>query len=164
MPPKDLFIHLPPVERQAAKILDRLYHLGGECSKRHLARSMSAHKKPLWPFAFDFLVQRGHVRLTDMHSRRHVLVTLMRIPQRLEPRPIIIKSKIKRRRPQTEWFKQNLPKFRQRDGYDDGPDLDALPGPGHNNPPPWPAPEPFEPTRELTINLAEPPNWRNRRS
>ena len=167
MPPKTVFDNLPPEERQAAKILDRLYHLGSECSKRQLARSMSAHKKPLWPFAFAFLVQRGYVRLTPVGSRRQAVVTLVRIPHRLEPKPIIVKTRIKRRRPQTAWFKEHLPKFLERDGYGDGPDLDSLPGPDDNivqDPSGLPGgPLFFERPQEFAADLAEPPGWRNRR-
>jgi hypothetical protein len=125
---KTFFDHLPLLEKMAAQIVDRLDHLGGQCSKRQLARSMSAHKKPMWPSAFEFLARRGYVRLTAVGSRRQVLVTLVDIPKRLEPKPIIIKRRIKRRRPQTEWFKAHLQEFRERDGYGSGPDEDALPG------------------------------------
>lgn len=82
----------------------------------------------MWPSAFEFLARRGYVRLTAVGSRRQVLVTLVDIPKRLEPKPIIIKRRIKRRRPQTEWFKAHLQEFRERDGYGSGPDEDALPG------------------------------------
>ena len=166
MPPKTVYDHLPPVERQAAKILDRLYHLGSECTKRKLARSMSAHKKPMWPSAFEFLVRRGYVRLTPLGSRRQVLVTLVDIPQRLEPKPIILKKKIKRRRPQTEWFKKNFPKFLERDGYIDGPERDAIPRPEDNvveDPSGLPGgPLFFERPQEFAADLAEPPGWRRR--
>jgi hypothetical protein len=43
------------------------------------------------------------------------------------------------------------------------PELDCLPGPGDNNPPPWPASEPHRP-EPPEINLAEPPGWRRRQS
>ena len=167
MPPKTVYDHLPPVEKMAAQILDRLYHLGNECSKHDLARRMSAHKKRMWKDAFEMLVRQGNVRLTDMHTRRQILVTLVSIPERLEPRPIMITTKIKRRRPRTQWFEDHLPEFNKRDRYDDGPEEDAIPAPGDNiveDPSGLPGVPLWRPQapEQFGTNLAEPPGWRGR--
>ena len=108
------FSHLNPVEQLAAQIIDRLSCLGGQVTKRELERSMSAHKRPYWPDAWDLLLERVCIQLTP-GKRRQQIVTLCKLPRWAEPKP----KKRRRKRPRTDWFKFWLPAMLIRDGYDE---------------------------------------------
>jgi hypothetical protein len=112
----DEFSHLPRVERLAAQIIERLNCLGSRTTKRELERSMSAHKRPYWPEAWELLLERGCVELTS-GKRRQQILTLTDLPAWAEPKPIV--KKRRRKRPQSDWFKFWLPVFLDRDGYEE---------------------------------------------
>jgi hypothetical protein len=108
------FSHLSPVGQLAAQIIDRLDCLGSQTTKRTLERSMSAHKLPLWQQAWKMLLAWKCIQLTA-GGRRQQIVTLVDLPAWAEPKTAV--KKRRRKRPPTEWFKQRLPEFLERDGY-----------------------------------------------
>jgi hypothetical protein len=110
------FSHLEPVERLAAQIIERLNYLSSRKTKRELERSMSAHKRPYWPEAWELLLERECIKLTP-GKRRQQIVTLTDLPAWAEPKPIV--KKRRRKRPQSDWFKFLLPVFLDRDGYEE---------------------------------------------
>jgi hypothetical protein len=108
-----LFDHLEPRPRLAARTLHVLdWH--GALSKRALERKMNASKYPFWDEAWQMLMEKKCIQL-EYGSRRRVIVTLIEIPTELQARTIV--KRPKRKRQPTEWFKQRLPDFLERDGY-----------------------------------------------
>ena len=111
-----LFDHLEPLSRMAARTLHALdWH--GTLSKRALERKLNAYKYPFWDKAWQMLLEKKCIRV-EYGPRRRVIVTLVEIPTGLQARNVV--KRPKRKRPPTEWFKQRLPGFLERDGF--GPD------------------------------------------
>src|SRR5437879_4672478 len=112
---RSLFEHLPPEQRLAARILDTLDWNEGKLTKRKLERRLNAAKYTYWSKAWSMLLDKGCIRVTPM-GRRQQLISLVEIPPELQARTIV--KRAKRRRKPTPWFKERLPEFLRRDGYD----------------------------------------------
>jgi hypothetical protein len=121
---KSLFSHLTGTAALASRILYKLDELVGysdEISMRDLERATNAYKYPLWPAAWRMVTERGCVEVTP-GSNRQQLIRLVRVPGDLQWRcelTSMYKPPRRRRRPQTEWFREHLPEFLRRDGYGD---------------------------------------------
>lgn len=119
---KSLFRHLTGTAALASRILYKLDELVGYCdetSKRELQRSMNANKHPLWSAAWKIVTERGCVQVT-LGKNRQQFVRLLRVPMDLQWQTRLIRAKPpRRRRRRTPWFKQLLPIFLRRDGYDE---------------------------------------------
>jgi|SRR5271166_4955660 len=119
---RSLFSHLKGEAALAARILYKIAELvgfSGRISKRELERKMNAWKHPDWPEAWQILTQRGCIEISRGNNRQE-FIRLIRMPEDLSARWIATKPR--RRRPQTPWFKERLPEFLRRDGYDDRAD------------------------------------------
>jgi hypothetical protein len=116
------FSHLKPDEALAARILRKLEDrrgLNGRITKRELEREMNANKQPWWTEAWQLLIRKNCIRLSAGPNRQQ-FIELLEIPDRLRPPEVIKKShRPRRRRMRTEWFKERLPEFLRRDGYDE---------------------------------------------
>jgi hypothetical protein len=122
---KSLFSHLTGTAALASRILYKLDELVGYCdgiSKRELQRAMNANKHPLWPAAWQMVTERGCVQVTP-GSNRQQCIRLVRVPDDLQWRCELTSMykppRRRRRRPQTEWFREHLPEFLRRDGYEE---------------------------------------------
>ena len=119
---RNLFNHLKPEEALAAKILLKLEErcgFNGRFTKRELEREMNANKQPLWPEAWQLLIRDKCIRVSAGPNRQQ-FIDLLEIPDHLRPQETIEKpSRPRRRRKRTEWFKERLPDFLRRDGYDE---------------------------------------------
>jgi hypothetical protein len=117
---RKLFKHLEqPEAALAAKILFKLDELCGfseKITKRKLERVMNANKYPHWREAWELLLRQGCIHVSAGKNRQQS-VQLSNIPEHLQTRTVTPRPR--RRRPQTEWFKDRLPEFLRRDGYDD---------------------------------------------
>ena len=60
---RDIFKHLSPVPRLAARILEKLDWWGGQMTKRELERKLSAHKELLWKQAWEHLISTGSIEV-----------------------------------------------------------------------------------------------------
>src|SRR3982751_51348 len=115
---RDIFKHLSPVPRLAARILEKLDWWGGQMTKRELERKLSAHKELLWKQAWEHLISTGSIEVKAVGSRRQQIITRQQIPKNLQARTIEKRPKRKRpNRPRSQWFEESLPQFRKRDGY-----------------------------------------------
>jgi hypothetical protein len=114
-----LFKHLATEEALAARILLKLGELGGvghRVSKRELERALNANKQANWHGALVVLLRKGCVRVSAGPNRQR-FITLVEIPDELQGKESI--KKRRRKRKATGWFKQRLPEFLRRDGYDE---------------------------------------------
>lgn len=112
----DPFDHLSPINRVAGKILERLEYWGGQMTKRTLERRMNANTYPPWKDALAMLLAKGYIEVRGTPGRKQV-VTLVEYPESLWSRVVVKKTKPRRKRQRTEWFKRKLPEFLERDGY-----------------------------------------------
>jgi hypothetical protein len=123
---RSLFSQLPPEAALAAKILLKLEErcgFNGKVSKRELEREMNANKQPLWTEAWQLLIRDNCIRVTAGPNRQQ-FIDRPKIPDYLRPRETTKKpGRPRRRRKQTEWFKERLPEFLRRDGYNESADL-----------------------------------------
>src|ERR1022692_3074479 len=118
---RNLFDHLKPEEALAARILLTLEErcgFSGRVSKRDLEREMNANKQLLWAEAWQLLIRDKCIRLS-LGPNRQQFIDQPKIPEYLRPREATKKSgRPRRRRRRTEWFKERLPEFLRRDGFE----------------------------------------------
>lgn len=116
-----VFGHLKNEEALAARILlvlEERCGFNGRVSKRDLEREMNANKRPLWAEAWQLLIRDKCIRVSAGPNRQQ-FIDVLKVPDRLRPRETIKKPRQpRRRRKRTEWFKERLPEFLRRDGYE----------------------------------------------
>jgi len=119
---RSLFQQENPAEALAARIaykIDELAGFGKHISKRQIERKMNANKYPHWAEAWKILVDRSCIQISKGKNRQQ-LVRLVSVPTDLQTTTIITRPR--KRRPQTPWFKERLPEFLRRDGYNERAD------------------------------------------
>jgi hypothetical protein len=124
------------LREMAVRILEFVRASGGTISLRELKRKMNAYRYPgLWEQGFARVRKGGQLSVLGRKS----VFTLLKRPMELRADPVPRRKKRRRRarRPQTDWFKQRLPEFFERDGYDEKAQQarEALAGsamPGHH--------------------------------